>query len=735
MKSGNGPAAVREDETGINQCLQAGAARQRHKPNVKEPEVERSPSQKNCEATGLRSCAAPTWSRMRETSTKFAELALFVLAAFYCVHAQDEPVQDLGSMDVVSAAPVTQSKSSSVVELTRDAWEGKPYSAAELLATLPGVQHYRQGGLGSFQTVSIRGIAAKNIVICMDGIPMNDGSGGAVDLGQIDLNQIEKIEIYKDRVPAKFGGSGIGGAVNFVTKSAVNSANAKKTKGRILASYGSHNFWEGSAQVQTSVTDSVTFAAALSARHSDNDYEFKNRNGTEYNTEDDFTDVRRNAQYTEYSGNLKYRVLHGFGGFSIFALNGSMSEAGNPGREDAQTSVAGFRGQNASAIYRMEFPELFGWLWLDAGLSGRFEKNLSRSHYKIDHVGYASNKLLEYGAFGYRVAPDVVASYYGESLELNLRLAGGFDRYEPRGYSEGWSLERKSISISGDGAFQILPWISLGAEGSVQSVSDDVSGGVYVTPTFSGNIVDSEKNHISYSARGYTKIGLPDSHFGGHASFGKFYRKPELMELFGVYPGVLGNPKLQDENALRFEAGVFATSPSKKSVLRATYFDTWTDNGIFWIITAVFMKPINMGEARIRGFEMELESNPISFMRTTLHATFQDTKNRSSLPYYHNNMLPGEPKRSYFAELQLLLPFHFDISWMTEYRTKIYSDEANLTKQPASTTHKATLGYNPFKQTRLIFAVDNITDETYRNIYTPFPTPGREYRLTLTQGF
>jgi hypothetical protein len=34
-----------------------------------------------------------------------------------------------------------------------------------------------------------------------------------------------------------------------------------------------------------------------------------------------------------------------------------------------------------------------------------------------------------------------------------------------------------------------------------------------------------------------------------------------------------------------------------------------------------------------------------------------------------------------------------------------------------------------------VFAVANITDEKYRNFYTPFPMPGREYKFTIIQGF
>lgn len=646
-------------------------------------------------------------------------------------------------MDVVSAQSAVPLKISNVVELTKEAWEGKPYSAAELLATLPGIQYYRQGGLGSFQTVSIRGIAAKNIVICVDGIPLNDGSGGAVDLGQIDLNQIEKIEVYKDRVPAKFGGAGIGGAVNFVTKSAVqrsgfasdNGSNFLKSSGRILASYGSHNFWEGSAQVLTNVTDSITFAASLSARHSDNDYEFENRNGTQYNPDDDFTDTRRNAQFTEYSGNFKYRVLHGFGGFSTFSLSASVSEAGNPGREDYQTTFAGFDSENAGFNYRMEMPEFFGWLWLELGLAGRFEKSVSHSYYPIDHIGYQSNQYLEYGAAGYKFVPEITASYYGENLEASLRFAVGADYYSARGSGSGWSLDRYSYSVAGDGEYRILPWLALGAEGSLLGVDDDVSAGVMVLPTFTKKIENNAEKHLSYSVRGILKFGNEDSRFGGNASFGRFFKKPELMELYGVYPGVISNPDLKDQTALRFEASAYAATLNKKTLLRTTYYESHLDDGIFWLNSASFMKPFNLDESHIRGLEFDLESKPASFLRVVLRATFQDTRDRSDEKAYRDKKLVGEPARSYFAEAQILLPFHFDFNWSSDYRTKIFSDRSNKIEQPAVAIHKAVLGFKPFEKTRLTLSVDNITDETYRNLYTPFPTPGREYRISLTQGF
>jgi len=68
-------------------------------------------------------------------------------------------------------------------------------------------------------------------------------------------------------------------------------------------------------------------------------------------------------------------------------------------------------------------------------------------------------------------------------------------------------------------------------------------------------------------------------------------------------------------------------------------------------------------------------------------------------------------------------------------RSRIYSDRLNFTRQPPVTHYNASLAWQPWEKTRLVFAVNNISDETYRNIYTPYPTPGREYKFTIIQGF
>ena len=696
--------------------------------HAKEPEVERSPSQKNCK--NFRSRYGGTRGTMRKTLCSKAGMTGLCLLFALGVNAIAADVQDLGVSEIALPPPTPADIAPSYEEILPNAWEGRGLSVAEVLSALPGIQSYRQGGMGSFQTVSIRGIAAKGVLICIDGIPMNDASGGAADLGTIDLNNIERIEIYKDRVPARFGGAGLGGAINFVTKRAT-----PKTSGRFLASYGSHNTLEGSAQVNVSPKDSLNFAASVSARHSDNDYEFTNRNGTAYNPDDDFTDKRRNADFSEYSGNFAYRILHPENFFSTFTANLVYAKSGNPGQESSQTKVANFTGQSTQLAYRLEFPTLLNSVLLEAGLSGKFEKNVSASYYPLDFIGYSYPDYIQYGLAGYRLYPEIIGTVVLDRFEGTVRAAGSAEKWEARGTIREFGLSRYSASASASAELAMARWIAILAEGNLLKTFDDIDGGKFLMPTGTATIEDAEKRDLNLSGMVQIKLGQKKSLVGGNASFGRYYRQPQLMELYGVYRGVLSNPKLKNETAIRFEIGGFVQTPSRKTTLRATYFSSFVENGIYWIASNNAIKAFNASKAQIHGIELEAKSSPVPFFETTLRGTIQDPRDKGFVKMYNGKLLPGEPVHSYFVEGKFFLPFHLDLTFDASYRTRIFSDRLNQTRQPATARYNASLGYSPWESTRLVFGVTNISDETYTNFYTPNPVPGREYRMTLIQKF
>ncbi len=86
-----------------------------------------------------------------------------------------------------------------------------------ILAKTVGVTVRSTGGVGSASRLSVRGLEGKRIGFFIDEAPMNDQSD-FLDLNDIPVDMIDRIEIYKGVVPAKFGGSAMGGAVNIVLK-------------------------------------------------------------------------------------------------------------------------------------------------------------------------------------------------------------------------------------------------------------------------------------------------------------------------------------------------------------------------------------------------------------------------------------------------------------------------------------------------------------------------------------
>lgn len=86
-----------------------------------------------------------------------------------------------------------------------------------ILSRTVGVAIRASGGVGSTSRLSVRGLEGKRIGFFIDETPMGDQTD-FIDLNDIPVDMIDRIEVYKGVVPARFGGSSMGGAVNLVLK-------------------------------------------------------------------------------------------------------------------------------------------------------------------------------------------------------------------------------------------------------------------------------------------------------------------------------------------------------------------------------------------------------------------------------------------------------------------------------------------------------------------------------------
>ncbi len=70
--------------------------------------------------------------------------------------------------------------------------------------------------LGS--NLSLMGISGQNVKILMDGVPLIGRQNGNIDLSQINLNDIDRIEIIEGPLSVAYGTNALAGAINIITK-------------------------------------------------------------------------------------------------------------------------------------------------------------------------------------------------------------------------------------------------------------------------------------------------------------------------------------------------------------------------------------------------------------------------------------------------------------------------------------------------------------------------------------
>jgi Outer membrane cobalamin receptor protein len=106
----------------------------------------------------------------------------------------------------------------SVVDVPQFSGEHKTF--ADMLETVPGVYIDRVsgGGTGHYSTARIRGSSASQVNIYIDGVLVNTGSEQAVNLENINMDNVQRIEVYRGYILARFAGAAMGGAINVVTK-------------------------------------------------------------------------------------------------------------------------------------------------------------------------------------------------------------------------------------------------------------------------------------------------------------------------------------------------------------------------------------------------------------------------------------------------------------------------------------------------------------------------------------
>src|ERR1700761_5888202 len=91
-------------------------------------------------------------------------------------------------------------------------------SVADAIGATVGTQTHSLGGLGAYESVTVRGAPSGNTEVLIDGVPLSRIASVTTDLGRFTLDSFGQVELYRGAVPVELGGAGVGGALNLVTK-------------------------------------------------------------------------------------------------------------------------------------------------------------------------------------------------------------------------------------------------------------------------------------------------------------------------------------------------------------------------------------------------------------------------------------------------------------------------------------------------------------------------------------
>ncbi|GAB4313834.1 MAG: hypothetical protein Kow00127_04950 [Bacteroidales bacterium] len=110
---------------------------------------------------------------------------------------------------------------------------------SELFSDALSIRVNQDGALGS--SMSIRGLSGEHVKFLIDGVPVIGRLNGNIDLGQLNLNNVDHVEVIEGPMSVVYGSNALAGVVNIITKENKNTRLSARAEA-YTESVGTYNF-------------------------------------------------------------------------------------------------------------------------------------------------------------------------------------------------------------------------------------------------------------------------------------------------------------------------------------------------------------------------------------------------------------------------------------------------------------------------------------------------------------
>ncbi|MGK7292480.1 TonB-dependent vitamin B12 receptor BtuB, partial [Salmonella enterica] len=562
-------------------------------------------------------------------------------------------------------------------------WQSKDLN--DVMRRLPGVDISQSGGMGKSSSLYVRGTESRHVLVLIDGVPMaRAGISNAIDIGQLPVSLVQRIEYIRGPRSAVYGSGAIGGVVNIITMS-------NDEKSQINAGMGSDGYQTYDGIMNKRFGDTIVTAAGA--------YEttrgFNIQPDSPYNGDSD-RDGYRNKLFW---GGVQHKFNDNVSGF--------FRGYGYTANSDYDQGSYGYVGGNDEA-------QNYTQSW-DAGLqysSGIYSSQLIANYQHIKDYNY-SNDLGRYAGDASLDNMEQRYIQWGNSVEVGHgAVSGGAD----------WKQEKltSSSTTKADTYKRDTTGLYLTGQQQIDSVTLEASGredhdeqfgwhGTWQTAT-GWEFVDGYRATLSYG----TGFLAP--------SLGQQYGATRFASSYG--PGIAANPNLKPEESRQWEAGIDGLTGPLDWRLSAYHYKVQN------LIDYKDNQYVNLKSATIKGLEWtgNITTGPVDHHLTLQYVDPRDDET--------NKVLYRRAKQQVKYELTGQI---FELGWNVMYQylgeryDKDYDNNRDV-KMGGLSLWDIGVSYPVTSHLTVRGKIANLFDKDYETVYG-YQTAGREYTLSGSYTF
>lgn len=544
---------------------------------------------------------------------------------------------------------------------------------SRIIRRLPGATLTRTGPLGSLTLLGVRGAAAGQTLVLIDGVRSNDpaNANGEFDLSQLSAGTIESVELLRGPNSVVWGSQAMGGVMNITTRlengasASVEYGGDSQVAASAAAGYADERVEAG---ISGSFVDQEGFSAASSGTEKDGFHQYNLAGRARYFLSETLS-LNATARYAEGKVDLDgfpppdysfadadvTEDLRSWGG-RVGALYNSGALTLNAGFAVADTERD---GHDPSFPYsldgRSERAELFGRVQLPAGFAVNFGADHEWSRFSnAPDAGKAETSSAH-----------ALLGYYGDRLILTAGL-----RYDDHSdYGGEWTF-------GANGAFELAPGWRI------------------------------------------------------RAAYGEAFKAPTLYQLLSQY----GNLALQPERSKTYELGlsygqrgdpIYASlSGFRRDATALIGFLSCFGASDPLCASRPFGFYFNEGKARAEGFEVEAGLALTPQIRAQAVYSYVDTENRTPGDFYQGNEFGRRPSHMVTASLDWDSGFGLSLGADLRVVGSAFDNRTNAVKLGSYALGDLRASFRVNQSVELFGRVENIWNEHYE-VASTYGTQGR----------